>query len=339
MKHKWKNYIKVKLSSIIIFSLVALAAVALLITNIFIPVKYLTAYLVSRANRTKGELRVTFLSVGYGDCTVIELPDGKTMLIDAGDGSYANTLRILKYLNSRSIDTIDYLVCSSVRSEHASGLAEIVKYKKISKAYIPYVLNTRITAAYHDFVTQLKSEKCATQIISYAIGEYSEEYGYFFAFLSPTDPSSSVSAYAALNSEATDKNINDASAVLWLQYGETAFAFTSDAGKEELKYIVDSYDISVDVGNAFCRIGGYSVELEECDVVTVAGHGNENCTYARWYERLTPEQAIISVGKNYSGCPSVKALTDVCSAVEQPLYTNEKENIIIKATRDGYTVI
>ncbi|MDE7463815.1 MAG: hypothetical protein K2M48_02200, partial [Clostridiales bacterium] len=34
-----------------------------------------------------GELRVHFVDIGQGDCAIIELPDGKNIIIDAGSGT------------------------------------------------------------------------------------------------------------------------------------------------------------------------------------------------------------------------------------------------------------
>ena len=167
--------------SVIVTAVISVILItALLITDIFLPVKYLSAYLVKPHKNRNGELRVSYLNVGFGDCTLIELPDGKNILIDGGDGAYPNTLHVLKFLNYRGVDKIDYLVCTSVKSEHCGGLAEIVKYKKVGFAYIPYSPNTRITSQYHSFVTQIERSgvsyhyACAGESI---IGE-----NYYFTF-------------------------------------------------------------------------------------------------------------------------------------------------------------
>ena len=54
--------------------------------------------------RADGELRVHFLDVGQGDCTLIELPDGKVALIDGGD----STQQTEKSLNIVIINLLHY---------------------------------------------------------------------------------------------------------------------------------------------------------------------------------------------------------------------------------------
>ncbi|MGQ9569664.1 MAG: DNA internalization-related competence protein ComEC/Rec2 [Thermodesulfovibrionales bacterium] len=71
----------------------------------------------------KKELIVTYLDVGQGDSSVIELPDRKTIVIDAGKTG-RETASYLKY---RGKDTIDALVLSHVHYDHAGGLDYLIK--------------------------------------------------------------------------------------------------------------------------------------------------------------------------------------------------------------------
>lgn len=311
--------------------------ISLLITDIFIPVKYLTAYFVKPHKNEKGTLRVSFLDVDFGDCTLIELPDGKNVLIDGGDGDYSHTLHILKFLNSRGVDKIDWLICTSVKSEHCGGLAELVKYKDVDFAYIPYCLNTRITREYRSFITALESEN-----VSYAyacVGEgVVSDGGYFFTFLSPTNYLSPDSEYAALNSAPNRANIENASAAVWLEYQDISFAFVSDIRADGLKRIVEEYAASVAANQPYCAVGGKSVKPDVgCNILTAPAHGGEDNTYAPWYDLTKPEQVIISVGKSYAGYPSNKALSDICNYC-QPLYTMYDGDVTVTVKDGGYKI-
>ena len=108
MEQKKKRRLTKKQIISIAFSLfVAFSVIVLLILNAFIPVKYLSAYTVDKDFNVKGQTRVSFLDVGFGDSTLIELPDGKVVLIDGGNGTYTNNIKLLKGLNKRGIDEID----------------------------------------------------------------------------------------------------------------------------------------------------------------------------------------------------------------------------------------
>lgn len=331
-----KGKLKKSVISVIVTAAVMVAIIiSLLITNIFIPVKYLSAYCVKPHKNRKGTLRVNYLNVDFGDCTLIELPDGKSILIDGGDGAYPNMLRVLKFLNYRGIDKIDYLVCTSVKSEHCGGLAEIVKYKEVGFAYVPYCLNTRINSEFHSFISELnrKSVPC-----EYAcVGESIVGDDYFFTFLSPTNYLSPYGEYAALNSDPNIRSIENASAVTWLEYDGVSFAFTSDIRSEGLERIVEEYNASVALGQPYCPAEDWSVALENCKIVTAPAHAGGENTYAPWYDLTKPEQAIISVGKSYAGYPSAQALSDICNYC-QPKYTMYDGNITVIVKDGGYTI-
>ena len=65
----------------------------------------------------KDKLTVTYLDVGQGDASVIELPDGRTMLMDTGNTG-REPASFLKY---RGRQCIDILVFSHGHPDHTGG--------------------------------------------------------------------------------------------------------------------------------------------------------------------------------------------------------------------------
>jgi competence protein ComEC len=77
------------------------------------------------------DLRVTFLDVGQGDASVVELPGGRILVVDAGGfgGSEFDTGAAIvePFLRSRKIQSVDALVMSHAHPDHAGGLASLVR--------------------------------------------------------------------------------------------------------------------------------------------------------------------------------------------------------------------
>lgn len=327
MKKKKKKRSKVIIIAIV-SSVCAAMAIGLIITNIFIPVKYLPSYCVAEQSKTEGVMRVSFVDVGYGDCTIVELPDGKSMLIDAGDGSYSSNLTVLKELNRRGIDEIDYLVCTSVNNEHCAGFSEILKYKQFKNVFMPYCINKYITEGFLAFSQAIEGRAESVIYSEYGAGVTAD--GYFFKFLSPSVKELEDGEYAKLNSDPKASARDNASAVMWLEYSDTAIMFTGDVRSETLEFICNSYLIDTQY---------YPVDLKKCRIVQMPNHGNGYSASALFYETIKPVTAVLSVGENASGCPSVNALTDALNFVGDRLYrTDERGTITVEITLTGYTV-
>lgn len=321
----------------VIGAVIVCLLLALVIANLFFPVKYFLAFAAHGEPVEKGEMRVTFIDVGYGDCTLIEFPDGKVALIDSGDGSYEHVNTILTTLNKRAVKTIDYLICTTVRSEHCGGFAEIIKYKTVSKAYVPYCKNLRINDNYYSFTQALKRRNIDYSYYGRGDGIAGEEYGYFMTFLSPTSYINEGGAYDLMNSDPTPTNIDNASAVIWLEYQDASFVFSSDARKDAFEEIIEGYNLSVALNEDFCAVGGHGVKLPECKFVTVAGHGGEDNACTAWYDILRPETALVSVGKNFAGCPSSSVITTVSNYAE--VYYTKYNGTVTVTCKDGETTL
>jgi competence protein ComEC len=78
--------------------------------------------------RGAGELRCTFLAVGHGGCTVLETPDGRVLLYDAGAMSGPDmTRRVLApFLWNRRIRRVDEVFLSHADLDHFNGLSDLL---------------------------------------------------------------------------------------------------------------------------------------------------------------------------------------------------------------------
>ena len=89
-------------------------------------------------------VRVAFLDVGQGDCTVIETPRGKVVVIDGGgvpatderDGADPGHRILLPYLRFRGIQKIDLLVATHPDEDHVQGLSSIAGHYRIQRAFL-----------------------------------------------------------------------------------------------------------------------------------------------------------------------------------------------------------
>lgn len=74
-------------------------------------------------------LRCTFLAVGHGGCTVLETPDGRTLLYDAGAlaGPDVTRLRIAPFLWHRGIRRLDEVFLSHADLDHFNGLPALLE--------------------------------------------------------------------------------------------------------------------------------------------------------------------------------------------------------------------
>jgi competence protein ComEC len=78
--------------------------------------------------RPSDELRCTFLAVGHGGCTVLETPDGRVLLYDAGalGGPDVTRRHVAPFLWTRGVRRVDEVFLSHADLDHFNGLRELL---------------------------------------------------------------------------------------------------------------------------------------------------------------------------------------------------------------------
>lgn len=281
--------------------------------------------------RKEGELRVHFLDVGQGDCTLIEFPDGKTMLIDGGDGRTDTAKTVLRYLNALKIERLDFLLLTHSDSDHCGSLDEVLKYKKVGTVYAPAIDNYAINPEYASFYAALQKYSgevvCSKRYLT--VSSDDGRYPYTLVFLSPYGPDTPGSQYEAVNDgDYTDEDLNDTSAVVWLDYFGTSALFTGDATQrveETLKwdYLLGFFD-------------GYGVKLDSTELLKTAHHGSRYSTSEEFVRLLNVETAVVSCGTdNPYGHPSEEALANLTAVGAEIYRTDRQGTVIATAYPDG----
>ena len=288
---------KQKIALWIILAVVAVLVVGICIFAAFVPPDTWTYYvrLPKVAARRDGELKIHFLDVGQGDATFLELPDGKTMLIDGGDGSPAATKSILRFLNARQVETLDYLLVTHADSDHCGGLARIMQLKKVKKAYIPTTLPEE-NVAYAKFYATMIASGCSWEYSSRtsSIESKNDNYPYTLKFLYPyeemVDPD--------FPAEVDD---NEFSAVCWLDYQGVSALFTGDIPASVEGQLLRDDKLGL------LAYGG--IQLDSTEILKVAHHGSADSTGAEFLSHLNVETAVISCGvDNAYGHPTETVL-------------------------------
>ena len=204
----------------------------------------------------EGELRVSFIDVGQGDSEFIELPNGETLLIDAGTNETGAD--VVNYIESLGYSSIDYVVGTHPHEDHIGGLDDVIRTFDVESVYMPKV--TADTKTFED-VLDAVAEKGLSINTAKAGVTLVDGDGLSVKMLAPV-----LDEY---------DNTNDYSAVIRIVYDDTSFIFMGDAEQ----YAEDLITGDVD-----------------SDVLKVGHHGSSTSTGEAFLERVSPSYAVISCG-------------------------------------------
>ncbi len=209
----------------------------------------------------KDDLMLYVLSTGNSDCMLLRTPDGHSMLVDAADND--DFRQIAATLHSLGVEKLDAVVATHPDADHIGSMGDVITEFQPSQAYMPNI--GKDTASYWNMMDAVR-ENGIQETYVYASQEFSLG-GARILVVSPPD------------GELTD--VNDASVVLHITYGETKILLTGDAEKAALSEMISSYGRKL-----------------RADVMKVGHHGSYTSTSQELLDIVSPKIAFITCGEN-----------------------------------------
>jgi competence protein ComEC len=238
-------------------------------------------------------LRVTYLSVGQGDSAFVELPGGKTMLIDGGgtnNPDFDTGERVVApFLRSKGVERIDYMVLSHAQQDHMGGLLFIARNMDVGEFWWngEGSLGRLGTALEENGVVKKAVDSSTGKKVA---GNVKIEF---------------------LNHSKTSFDTNDNSLVMKISYGERSFLFSGDIGEKAEKTIASG--------------------AIEADVLKAPHHGSKYSSSAGFLSAVRPSVVVVSAGRlNSFGFPHAEALERYEAAGAEVMRTDTMGAVIIE---------
>ncbi|MDD4358206.1 MAG: ComEC/Rec2 family competence protein [Candidatus Pacebacteria bacterium] len=245
-------------------------------------------------------LKVIFFNVGQGDSIFIETKEGHQILVDGGpDKSILNNLE--KFMNPFDKE-IDLIILTHPDKDHLGGLISVLKTYDVDA-----VIHTGAQSEsqlFSEFENLIKDEKVITVDVYDKILVGDAEF----------------EVYNPIIDVNNIGDLNDTSIVMKLIYGDSSFLLMGDLSINFEDDLIQKFNL-------------------RSDVLKVGHHGSKYSTGQEFLNEVSPNCAVIQVGKNSYGHPdksvielfnenNVKILrTDTEGDV---IFYSDKQNIFLK---------
>lgn len=207
---------------------------------------------------------------------------------------------LVDYFNSLNIQEFEAVIATHAHEDHIGGMDDIINNFNIKNFYMPDAITT--TKTFEDLLDALEEKQ-----VTFVTPKVNTTYNL------------NSSNYTILHTNSNSKNLNDTSIVLRLVYGNTKFLFMGDATSNIEKLLLEK-------------------EIEST-VLKVGHHGSKYSTSQKFLEKVNPEYAIISVGKNNNyNHPHQETINRLTARNIKIYRTDENKSITIKSDGEKISI-
>jgi competence protein ComEC len=258
----------------------------------------------------RAELEVHFIDVGQGDAILVSLPSGRHMLVDAGgwpeeldSGEGAGRRVVVPYLRQLGINRLDLLVLTHPHEDHAGGARAVINSVPAAMVLVSPAGfgpgEQGVASGYDNLLAALRAENIP--VIAVRAGDrINLDQAVEIRVLAPPSPLLT----------GTRSDLNNASLVLRLDYGETSVLLTGDIEVEAQKWLLDK---GAPLGASLLK---------------VPHHGSRFFEPA-FLAAVSPQAAVISVGQRNNFNHPAATLLEALQEGGVPVYRTDLDGAVI----------
>ena len=252
-------------------------------------------------------LKIHFIDVGEGDSILIQTPQGKCLLIDAGN--LISGLKVVEYLKKNDIDRLDYLIFTHSHLDHIGGAFFVSQMIDIKKIYdngenLSTLLESNDALRWYNQLVRTNSAYSSLRApYEFKVDEV------IFKVLWPHYPFI-----------FSDPNSN--SLVIMVEYGKFSALLTGD-----LTAVAEKELLNKEVGLT-------------ADILKVGHHGADDASSQEFLKAVSPKASVISAGgNNIWGYPSYRVLEELKNVNSAIYQTGSCGNIAVIVDSSGGFIV
>ncbi len=249
---------------------------------------------------------VVFIDVGEAESTYIKAPDGSIILIDAANPLTAG--RLVAFLRSRGVETIDALIITHPHSDHMGGLFQLLSTFTVKRLYdngqpVDDSPPCELYRWYRD------ATKAHPRYSPLRAGDRLRFGGLAIDVLWPE--------------RLSERDWNNNSLVLRVSYGGRSFLLMGDAMAPAEKELLEIAPSAL-----------------PADVLKAGHHGSANTLGDSFLDAIAPRYVVISIDRdNLRGYPSPDTLERLKQRGITTLITHSHGNIGFRVWADGRLIL